>query len=118
MSRPFCGSAGSPASRLPTVTRRSFPAFRGTQPSEDRVAIEAWGKKLDRLREVATTMGHILAWDQLRAAGRSGSARADELIAFAQRDDWATEMLDTAIEMTRITQHQWKIFKEALGRRA
>ena len=91
--------------------------LRGLQPSEDRVAIGEWGKKLDRLREVVTTMGHILAWDQLRASGRSGSARADELIAFAQRGDWATEMLDAATEMTKITQQQWKIFKEALSSR-
>jgi uncharacterized protein (DUF2252 family) len=91
--------------------------LRGLQPSEDRVAIGEWGKKLDRLREVVTTMGHILAWDQLRACGRSGSAGADELIAFAQRGDWAAEMLDAATEMTAITRQQWKFFKEALSSR-
>ena len=91
--------------------------LRGLQPSEDRVAIGEWGKKLDRLKEVAATMGRILAWDQLRASGRSGSASADELIAFAQRGDWVTEMLDAAKEMTTMIQQQWKIFKEALSSR-
>jgi len=89
--------------------------LRGLQPSEDRVAIGEWGKKLDRLKEVVATMGRILAWDQLRASGRSGSASADELIAFAQRGDWVTEMLDAATEMTLMTQQQWKIFTEASG---
>ena len=103
---------------LHAVKLNGLPCMlRGLQPSEDRVAIGEWGKKLDRLREVVTTMGNILAWDQLRASGRSGSARADELIAFAQRGDWATEMLDAATEMTKITQQQWKIFKEALSSR-
>jgi len=87
--------------------------LRGLQPSEDRVAIGEWGKKLDRLKEVVTTMGRILAWDQLRASGRSGAANADELIAFAQRKDWIKEMLEVATTMTLTTQQQWKIFAEA-----
>lgn len=89
--------------------------LKGLQPSEDRVAIGEWGKKLDRLKEVVTTMGRNLAWDQLRASGRSGSASADELIAFAQGDEWVTEMLDAASEMTLTTQQQWKTFTEWLS---
>jgi len=89
--------------------------LKGLQPSEDRVAIGEWGKKLNRLKEIVAAMGRILAWDQLRASGRSGSANADELIAFAQRDDWLKEMLDAATEMTLMTQQQWKIFTEALN---
>lgn len=91
--------------------------LRGLQPSEDRVAIGEWGKKLDRLKEVVSTMGRILAWDQLRASGRSGSANADELIAFAQGESWVTEMLDAAMGMTLTTQLQWKIFAEAFNSR-
>lgn len=87
--------------------------LKGLQPTEDRVAIGEWGKKLDRLKEVVSIMGRILAWDQLRASGRSGSASADELIAFAQRGDWMAEMLDAANEMTLTTQQHWKIFTEA-----
>lgn len=89
--------------------------LRGLQPSEDRVAIGDWGKKLERLKEVTDTMGRILAWDQLRATGRSGSASADELIAFAQREDWPAEMLDAAMEMASKTEQQWKLFSEWLG---
>jgi uncharacterized protein (DUF2252 family) len=91
--------------------------LRGLQPSEDRVAIGEWGKKLDRLKEVVSTMGHILAWDQLRTSGRSGAASADELIAFAQSNDWMKKMLDVATEMTLTTQQQWKIFTEAFNSR-
>ncbi|MBK7416864.1 MAG: hypothetical protein IPJ38_18970 [Dechloromonas sp.] len=32
------------------------------QPSEDRVAIGDWGKKLPRLQEVVSTMGRLAAW--------------------------------------------------------
>lgn len=84
--------------------------LKGLQPAEDRVAIGEWGKKLDRLKDVVAIMGRILACDQLRAAGRSGSASADELIAFAQRDDWQSEMLDVATQMTLKNRQQWAVF--------
>ncbi len=87
--------------------------LKGLQPSEDRVAIGEWGKNLDRLKEVGDTMARVLAWDQLRASGRSGSSTADELIAFAGKDQWFAEVLDAAVQMTRTTQEQWEVFSEA-----
>jgi uncharacterized protein (DUF2252 family) len=89
---------------------------KGLQPSEDRVAIGDWGTKLDRLREVVATMGRVLAWDQLRASGRSGSSNADDLVAFASHGDWVGDVLEAAMEMTQATREQWKIFTDALGR--
>lgn len=89
--------------------------LKGLQPSEDRVAIGEWGKKLDRLKDVVATMGRVLAWDQLRASGRSGAGSADELVAFAQREEWVAEMLDAASSMTQTTRLQWKEFTQALG---
>jgi uncharacterized protein (DUF2252 family) len=89
--------------------------LKGLQPSEDRVSIGDWGTNLDHLKEVVGTMGRILAWDQLRASGRSGAANADDLIAFAQRADWSTEMLDAATQMTLTTGKQWQEFTKAVG---
>jgi uncharacterized protein (DUF2252 family) len=86
---------------------RSF-VLRGLQPSEDRVALDAWGKKLSRLEDVIATMGRNLAWDQLRAAGRAGAANADELIAYGRRDDWVQPMLDAAAAMAALTRQQWQ----------
>jgi uncharacterized protein (DUF2252 family) len=91
--------------------------LKALQPAEDQVAIGEWGKKLDRLKEAVDTMGRILAWNQLRACGRSGSANADELIAFAQTGDWVTEMLAAAAAMTVTTQQQWEMFTAALRNR-
>jgi len=88
--------------------------LRGLQASEDRVAISAWGKKLERLQDVVATMGRILAWDQLRAAGRSGAAGADALIDFAQAGDWVEEILGAAKAMSELNRQQWQIFGEAL----
>ena len=87
--------------------------LRDLQPAEDRVAIGDWGKKLERLREVVETMGRILAWDQLRASGRAGAASADDLDAFARRDDWVPAMLQTATDMAALTRTQWMAFRDA-----
>jgi len=87
--------------------------LKALQASEDRVAIDDWGKKLERLREVARSMGSVLAWDQLRATGRSGSASADELIEFARGESWMTEILDIAAAMTLTTRAQWEEFRQS-----
>lgn len=89
--------------------------LKGLQPSEDRVSIGDWGKKLDRLKDVVATMGRILAWDQLRASGRSGAATADTLMTFAQRNDWMEDLLQAASSMTQTTRQQWKEFVQTLG---
>jgi hypothetical protein len=43
-------------------------------------------------------MGQIVAWSQLRASGRQGSAIADELIDFGRRKKWRAELLDASQE--------------------
>jgi uncharacterized protein (DUF2252 family) len=87
--------------------------LKGLQASEDRVAIGEWGNKLERLKEVVATMGRMLAWDQLRASGRQGSANADALIAYAQTSTWVPELLDAATEMAVTTSKQWRAFSDA-----
>lgn len=85
--------------------------LRGLQPSEDRVAIAAWGKHPGRLRDVGSTMGAILAWDQLRASGRGGAASADQLLAFAQDEAWVPALLEIAAAMAHTTTRQWEAFR-------
>lgn len=91
--------------------------LRALQPSEDRVAIDKWGKKISRLHDVAATMGRIAAWDQLRASGRAGAASADALIDFASGTEWTAELLNLAQHMTEITRQQYKDFKQAWRKR-
>lgn len=88
--------------------------LKGLQPSEDRAAIGEWGRKLDRLREVVGTMGHILAWDQLRAAGRQGAACADDMILFAEGESWMPDLLEAADKMAATTRQQWEAFRNSI----
>ena len=45
---------------------------------------------------VAGSMGRIVAWAQLRSAGRDGSAIADALIDFGLRRKWKQELLSAS----------------------
>lgn len=77
------------------MEERAF-VLRALQPAEDRVGLE--GATANDLEQTIATMGRIAAWAQLRGAGRQGSAIADELIDFARRKKWKTELLDAAQE--------------------
>ena len=68
--------------------------LRGLQPSEDRVRLDRATPKA--LAQAIDAMGRMLAWSQLRSAGRDGSAIADELIDFGARRKWRKEVLDAA----------------------
>jgi uncharacterized protein (DUF2252 family) len=98
---------------FPVVYEGAPCVLKGLQPSEDRVAIGDWGKKLDRLREVVRTMGQVLAWDQLRASGRNGSANVDQLIEFAQGESWMQAAENAADTMAKVTQQQWETFAKS-----
>ena len=68
--------------------------LRALQPAQDRIDLRrADATQLERL---VGTMGQIVAWAQLRSAGRDGSATADELIRFGQRKKWRAALLQAA----------------------
>jgi uncharacterized protein (DUF2252 family) len=68
--------------------------LRALQPAQDRIDLRrADAAQLERL---VGTMGQIVAWAQLRSAGRDGSATADELIDFGRRKKWKSALLQAA----------------------
>jgi hypothetical protein len=87
--------------------------LRELQPTEDRLALEHWHGKLGRLRKLMRTIGHVVAWAQLRSASREGSATIDELIAFARRRDWQRNVADTAKAYSRVVERAFRAFRRA-----
>ena len=67
--------------------------LRGLQPSEDRVAVSSAKLSLVGLKDLLGSLGKVVAWMHLRAAGRQGSAIADELMAWGQKSTWQQKML-------------------------
>ena len=67
--------------------------IRELQPTEDRITLAGTPRTMVELKVAIGTMGRMLAWAQLRSAGRQGSAIADELIAFGLRKKWKEKLL-------------------------
>jgi uncharacterized protein (DUF2252 family) len=89
---------------LQPVTLQGQPCvLRGLQPLEDRVTLDGARQRLSDIRDVLTAMGQMVAWGQLRSAGRQGSAIADELIAYAQRGKWQAKLQAAAADMAMQT---------------
>ncbi|MEH2452775.1 DUF2252 domain-containing protein [Nostoc sp.] len=93
---------GTPPALLAMIVdgNKSY-VLRELQPEEDRVSLQAWDGKLERLNKLMQTMGEVTAWDQLRSGGRQGSAIADDLIKFAHLSDWCNQILEYAISYSK-----------------
>lgn len=87
--------------------------LRGLQPSEDRVALDAWNGKLRRLEEVLGTMGQVVAWAHLRSAGRQGSAIADALVDFGQQSAWRQALIEQADHAAASVEADWQAYAAA-----
>ena len=87
--------------------------LRELQPSEDRISLDRADHSLPEMAQVITSMGRLLAWAQLRSAGRQGSAPADALIDFGQRKKWPAKLLDIAQDMADQMRRDAAVFDAA-----
>ena len=91
---------------------RAF-VLRALQPSEDRLTMSASRRQPDALESVVQTLGCVVAWAQLRSAGREGSACADELIDFGRRQKWKARLLDASQDCAAQVARDAAVFNEA-----
>ena len=119
------------AERIVTIQRRVqaiAPAFlhavdldgdsyvlRELVPGEDRVRLNLYAGQRDGLEQVVVTEANVMAWAQLRASGRQGSANADELIAFGQDFSWHGAVLAYARDYAERVKRDWGDFAKALA---
>ena len=87
--------------------------LRELQPAEDRISLHRADHSLAELAQVIGQMGRLLAWAQLRSAGRQGSAPADSLIDFGQRKKWPDRLLDVAQALAQQVQRDAAVFDAA-----
>lgn len=87
--------------------------LRALQPSEDRVAMRSSRASTTEVEHLVRTMGQLIAWAQLRSAGRDGSAIADELIAFGHRKKWREQLLGASQDCTAQIHKDAKSFNTA-----
>jgi uncharacterized protein (DUF2252 family) len=95
-----------------TLEKKGF-ILRELQPTEDRLDLEECRGNWGKLDDVMQTMGNVVAWSQLRSAGRQGSAIADDLVAFAGTSGWQTEVLRFARSYAKRVTADWQEFRKA-----
>lgn len=87
--------------------------LRGLQPSEDRVTLDRAHQSMPQLQQVMREMGNLLAWAHLRGAGRAGSANADALVAYGQRQDWQAPLIARARASAVQVRKDWQAYRSA-----
>jgi uncharacterized protein (DUF2252 family) len=95
-----------------TLEKKGF-ILRELQPTEDRLDLEECRGNWGKLDDVMQTMGNVVAWSQLRSAGRQGSAIADNLVAFAGKSGWQADVLRYAGSYTKRVTADWQEFRKA-----
>lgn len=96
-----------------SIGQRSF-VLQELLPSQDRLALDTWNGKSQRLEGVMRSMGEILAWDQLRSSGRQGAADADAWIAHAaDAASWRHTLLAYAHGYRDQVIADWKQYRTA-----
>ena len=87
--------------------------LRALQPLEDRINLDRKQHSMQELHKTMATLGHIVASAQLRSSGRTGSATADELIAYGHKRKWKSKLLQTAQECAQQVENDWGVYCDA-----
>ncbi len=84
--------------------------LRDLQPSDDRVEFAEAHRKPRQLAGLIDNLAELLAWAQLRSAGRDGAASVDALVDFAEGHKWPARLLDLARQCTTQLEADWRAY--------
>ena len=84
--------------------------LQSTQTPTDHLKIEKWDNNLEQSEELMRSLGQVIAWAHLRSSGRQDSAIVDELIDFASKSKWKTELIEYAKNYSQQVRQDWKEF--------
>jgi uncharacterized protein (DUF2252 family) len=91
---------------------RSF-TFRELQPSQDKLELATLHGDAKGLRQVIERMGELVAWAQLRSAGRDGSIHIDGLAKWARDPSWQKPLIAAARAYVEQNHAEWKLFQRS-----
>jgi uncharacterized protein (DUF2252 family) len=97
------------------MARRSY-VLRELQPSNDRLDLDALSANAADLEQTLGSLAEIVAWDELRAASRSGSAPPADLIEFGKDRRWHRGLLELAESSASGSHRQWVEFCHEIKR--
>lgn len=84
---------------------------KALQPEQDKIDFKQCVDKPKRFTDACYNMARLLAYAQLRSAGRKGSSNADELINFAQQAElWKTQLLKYTYNYAQQVEQDYQSF--------
>ncbi|MFW2011563.1 DUF2252 family protein [Acinetobacter bereziniae] len=84
---------------------------KALQPEQDKIDFKQCVDKPKRFTDACYNMARLLAYAQLRSAGRKGSSNADELINFAQHAElWKTQLLKYTYNYAQQVEQDYQSF--------
>ncbi len=99
-----------PALLSTTIFRDEAYVIQEMQPTKDSINFKLIKKEYRNIFQVIDDMAMLTASSQLRSTGRRGSASADELIAFAQNDQWQEAILAYAVNYSYQVKNYYRQF--------
>ncbi len=84
--------------------------LQSTQSPVDHLKIKKWDTNLELSEQLMQSLGQVVAWSHLRSSGRQGSAIADQLIDFASKSKWKSEVIEYAKAYSQQVDQDWKEF--------
>jgi len=95
------------------IGKKNF-VLKELQPSADRINYTLFAGNTKKLAIILNDMGSICAWSNLRSGGRDGSAIADKLISFVDKNDkLKKELIENAYQTLKDTNTYYKDFCKA-----
>ena len=91
---------------------RSF-TLRELQPSADKLDLSTTHPDRFAFESVIAAMGELVAWAQLRCAGRDGAAQVDGLMGFARNADWPRPLIALAKDWAAQIHADWRDFGQS-----
>ena len=106
--------AASPAYLNPIKIGEKWFVMKELQPLEDKIDFTLLERDSDKLTQLLTDMGAIVAWNNLRCGGRQGSAIADKMIDFGRNlHNIEEDILNYSEQYSVKTVNYWLEFKES-----
>ncbi len=84
---------------------------KALQPDQDKIDFKQCEDKPKKFTDACYNMACLMAYAQLRSAGRMGASNADDLIKFAQQADlWKTQLLDYTYNYAQQVERDYQSF--------
>lgn len=102
-----------PALLATTTFKDDHYLIQEMQPTKDSINFKLIKDQYRDIYQVIDDMAMLTASAQLRSTGRQGSSIADELIAFGKDGEWQKNIIDYALEYTKVIEKYYEQYLDS-----